>query len=178
MQQELSCDQVGALITFYIEDKLSSKLMQYVRHHLKNCPLCAEKYESLIQVVNNVINFPAAVVNDSEDRFLTGQYEEFKLNLSAYIDNELDNDENIKIKRMTISNPLARRDLEDMYTFKRLLHYSFDKTKHNIRSDFSKGITSRLQMQGAQADPFVKIVVFFALMMCAILAGAAGILYL
>lgn len=177
MQQELSCDQVGALMAFYIEDKLSSKLMQYVRHHLKNCPFCAEKYENLIQVVNNVVNLSAAVVNDSEDRFLTDQYEEFKMNLSAYIDNELDNNENIKIKKLTISNPLARRDLEDMYTFKRLLHYSFDKTKHNIRDDFSKGIISRIQVQSAQIDPFIKILVLFVLIMGGILAAAAGVLY-
>ena len=177
MQQELSCDQVGALMTFYIEDKLSGKLMQYVRHHLKNCPYCAEKYENLIQMVDDVVNIPTAVINDQENRFLTEQYEEFKTNLSAYVDNELDNNENIKIKKLTISNPLARRDLEDMYTFKRLLHYSFDKTKHNVRDDFSKSIISRIQVQSAQLDPFIKILVLFVLIMGGILAAAAGVLY-
>ena len=41
---------------------------------------------------------------------------------------KLDDFQNIKIKKIAISNPLARQDLENIYTFKKLLHNSFEKT--------------------------------------------------
>ena len=60
-----------------------------------------------------------------ENPYITKQYKDFRSNLSAYVDNELDNQDSIKIKKIAISNPLARQDLENIYTFKRLLHSSF-----------------------------------------------------
>ena len=44
MQNQLTCDQVSALMSFYLEDKLSAKLSEYVRKHLESCPSCMEKY--------------------------------------------------------------------------------------------------------------------------------------
>ena len=40
MQNELTCNQVIALMNFYVEDKLNSKLKEYVDEHLRNCPKC------------------------------------------------------------------------------------------------------------------------------------------
>lgn len=184
MQQELSCDQVGALMTFYIEDKLSDQLAQYVKRHLNICPSCREKYETLKTMVSKFIEMQNKPIDnlqpDYQAPFITRQYEEFKANLSAYIDNELNDIENIKIKKITISNPLARQDLEDMYTFKKLLHSSFDKTRNEIKNDYSKYVLSQLQQgqESQKTDQFTKIMAIFAAIITCVVIGFISILYL
>jgi len=183
MQQRLSCDQVSALMTFYIEDRLSTKLAEYVQQHLDICPVCREKYNKLINVVKKYSNIKnnISINNDTdfENSFITKQYEEFKSNLSAYIDNELNDIENIKIKKITISNPLARQDLEKMYTLKKILHSSFDKTKNDFKSDFSKNIINQIQnsKERKEIDPFIKIMALLFIIISSIITGIIGILY-
>lgn len=112
--------------------------------------------------------------------FQTRQYEEFKANLSAYVDNELNDDENIKIKKITISNPLARQDLEDIYTFKKILHSSFEKTRNDVKEDYSRYILNQIEniSDTNEIDPFFKIIAAFCIIMICIVAGIIGILYL
>lgn len=177
MQYNLSCEQVTALLTFYAEEKLSTKLSQYVKEHLDNCPECRKKY---IQLQNLLKRFNEIQNEEIENPYITKQYEDFKLNLSAYVDNELDDLENIKIKKIAISNPLARQDLEDIYTYKKLLHSSFEKTKNELKNDYSKNIISRMHHEYRHEnnnDPFLKItIIFFAMIVC-IVAGIIGMLY-
>ena len=184
MQYQLTCEQVGALMAFYIEDKLSDKLAQYVQKHLENCPACREKYETMKKIINKYATIQKKLkeeeINENVTPFITRQYEEFKANLSAYIDNELDDEENIKIKKITISNPLARQDLEDMYSFKKILNSSFEKTRNYDKEDYSRYFMSIIQNDNnkQEKDPFIKIVAIFCVMIVCIVAGIIGILYL
>ncbi len=177
MQYNLSCEQVTALLTFYVEDKLSAKLSNYVKEHLDKCPECREKFyqlQSILQRFNEIQN------EEIENPYVTKQYEDFKSNLSAYVDNELDDLENIKIKKIAISNPLARQDLENIYTFKKLLHSSFEKTKNELKTDYSKSIVCQLQNECSdekKLDPFIKITAIFFAMITCIVAGIISILY-
>lgn len=177
MHNQLTCDQVSALMSFYLEDKLSAKLSEFVRKHLESCPECMEKY---LQMKNMMTKFIDIQNEELENPYITKQYEDFKSNLSAYIDNELDDTDSIKIKKIAISNPLARQDLENIYTFKKLLHDSFEKTKNDLKYDYSKCIISRVQEeipQDPKIDPFVKITTIFFIMISFIVAGIIYILY-
>ena len=177
MHNQLTCDQVSALMSFYLGDQLSAKLSEFVRKHLESCPECMEKY---LQMKNMMTKFIDIQNEELENPYITKQYEDFKSNLSAYIDNELDDTDSIKIKKIAISNPLARQDLENIYTFKKLLHDSFEKTKNDLRYDYSKSIISRVQEeipQDTKIDPFVKITTIFFIMISFIVAGIIYILY-
>lgn len=175
MQYQLSCEQVSALLSFYVEDKLSSKLSKYVWEHLQNCPECMEKYQKIQSMLTKFIDIQNYELDNS---YINKQYEKFKSNLSAYIDNELDDVENIKIKKIAISNPLARLDLENIYTFKKLLHSSFEKTKNELKTDYSKQILSKYTgAEHKNSEQFWKItLVFFAIIMF-IIIGMVTILY-
>lgn len=98
--------------------------------------------------------------------------------MSAYIDNELTDEENLRIKKIAISNPIARKDLEDIYTFKRLLHSSFDKTKNNVKEDFSKNVLSQIySMHNTnKLDPFYLIMTIFTVIVAVALLGIANLL--
>ena len=177
MQHQLSCEQVIALLTFYTEDKLSKKLAQYVQEHLEICPECMEKYKHLKQILNKYVK-----IQNEENKpvYNTKQYETFKSNLSAYVDNELNDFENIKIKKIAISNPLARQDLESIYLFKKALHSSFEKTKSEMKSDYSKIITNQIQHENISRtsfDPFLRLTAVFFFMVTCIVAGLIKFLY-
>lgn len=155
MQKELTCEQVCALLTFYVENRLNDPLKKYVEHHLNSCPNCRDKFQKLKKIVNNFNEITKKIheenSNDNE-QYLTKQYENFKFNLSAYIDNELTDEENLRIKKIAISNPIARKDLEDIYTFKKLLHSSFDKTRNEIKEDYSKNILNKITIKNTQEE--------------------------
>ena len=90
------------------------------------------------------------------------------------------NNENIKNKKIAISNPLARQDLEDIYTYKKLLHTSFEKTKNELKTDYSKSVICQLQeecSENQKLDPFLKITAIFFAMISCIVAGIISILY-
>ncbi len=177
MHNQLTCEQVTALLNFYIEDSLSSKLTEYVRQHLESCPACMEKYLQMKNMLNKIMDIENEEI---ENPYATKQYEDFKSNLSAYVDNELNNFESIKIKKIAISNPLARQDLENIYTFKKLLHSSFEKTKNELKNDYSKSTLCQLRHENTDEkilDPFYKLTAAFFIMITCIVAGVIKILY-
>ncbi len=175
MQNSLSCEQVTALLSFYAEDKLSSKLAQYVKQHLEKCPSCMEKF----MIMKNMLTKLTELHDEElENPYATKQYEDFKSNLSAYVDNELNNSDSIKIKKIAISNPLARQDLENIYTFKKLLYSSFEKTKNDMKNDYSRIVINQLQLDEEKSlDPFFKLSAAFVLMLTLIVAGIIKFLY-
>ncbi len=175
---QLSCEQVNALLNFYVEEKLSTKLSGYIEEHLKNCPECMAKYLQMKNMLNKFIDIQNEEI---ENPYATKQYEDFKLNLSAYIDNELNDFDNIKIKKIAISNPLARQDLENIYTFKKMILSSYEKTKNDFKNDFSKNVLCHLQhrqdINEKKLDPFFKLTAAFFVMITCIVAGIIRILY-
>ena len=176
MQQQLTCNQVGALLTYYVENKLNEPLKKYVEYHLSKCPECNEKYQKLKKLLNNFTEISKKINEDDTEEdnpYITKQYRDFKSNLSAYIDNELTDEENIRIKKIAISNPVARKDLEDIYTFKKLLHSSFDKTKNDAKEDFSKNILNQIYSlhTSNKLDPFYLIMIIFSIIIAVTLLG-------
>lgn len=166
MTANLTCTQVSALLSFYIDDKLSNQLKQFVEAHLETCPTCRNKFETLKSMVislREVHDKLATIKPDKEEGFTSPQYDEFKTNLSAYIDNELDDTDNIKIKKFIVSNPKARQELENMYQIKKVMHNSFEKVKNECKEDFSKYILKRIDIQEEiyGPDSFAKVVAIF-----------------
>ena len=167
---KLTCSQMDVLLTFYIDGDLSSTLKSQVEEHLNNCSVCRAKYniiKSMISELKNNLDIDDEFTN-SDKSFKTQvsskQYRLFKNDLSAYIDNELTNDENIKIKKFTINNPRARQDLEDSYNIRKIMSESFKKTKSEARHDFSKSVLRQLELEDeatAGLHPIIKLIVLF-----------------
>lgn len=168
MTANLTCTQVSALLSFYIDNKLSSQLKQFVESHLDNCPACRAKLEALKNMIGSlreVHEHLDSVKIENPDDAENSVNETLQLNLSAYIDNELGDDENIKVKKNIISNPKARGELEKMYNLQKVLHKSFEKTKNESKEDYSKLIFRRIDLQEEiyGTDSFAKVVVLFIL---------------
>jgi anti-sigma factor RsiW len=163
MTVNLTCTQVSALLSFYIDDKLSVQLKQFVEAHLKICPTCNAKLEalkSMVKSLKEVHEKLAAIKPPNEENTPS---DDFKINLSGYVDNELTDEENLKVKKYVISNPKARTDLENMYNLKKVLYNSFEKAKGEVKEDYSKYILKRIDIQEEiyGPDSFAKVVAFF-----------------
>ncbi|MDD3436328.1 MAG: zf-HC2 domain-containing protein [Candidatus Gastranaerophilales bacterium] len=170
MTVNLTCTQVSALLSFYIDDKLSNQLKQFVEAHLEICPTCNAKLEalrSMIKSLREVHEKLSVVKSGAEEYAQSEQNNDFSINLSAYIDNELSDEENLKVKKYIISNPKARQDLEKMYKLKKIMQNSFDKAKNNSKGDYSKFILRRIDMHEEiyGPDSFAKVVALFIIIL-------------
>lgn len=171
---KLTCSQMDVLISFYIEGELSHALKQQVEEHIKSCSTCRAKYDiikSMLTELKNNLDLDKEhckkeVAQTREASTISEQYRLFKNNLSAYIDNELPDEENIKIKKFAINNTKARQELEDSYNIRRLMNESFRKTKAESRHDFSKNVIKQLELEGEAVSgihPVIKLLIVFVL---------------
>ena len=164
MNNELTCNQVIALISFYLENKLNPRLKQHIENHLQICQKCKSFY------MNYSIKTKQKKQNSiipTEDK----QYINFKNNLSAYIDNELDAKESLRIKKMVISNPSAREKMENMYHLKKMMHDSYEKIKNEMKRDYTRSTLNKLLIVETKTEPFYKIVAIFSGMVTLIIIG-------
>lgn len=145
---EITCAQMDVLLSFYIEGDLSKTLKKKVEEHLRQCSSCRAKYDiikTMLQDLKDSLDDDDEQEKEAQASQVTSQqYRVFQSNLSAYIDNELPPNENIKIKKYTINNKQARRELEDSYNIRKLMSESFDKTKTSAKQDFSRNVMKQL----------------------------------
>ena len=169
MNKELTCNQVSALISFYIKGKLNSKLKEYVDLHLERCPNCRKKITDLQNILKKFSKDPQTDPSQQQDDIINY---DFKNRLSAYVDNELNLRENIKMKKLTISNPNARKELENMYKFQKAMGNAYSKTKNDFKFDYSRDILHKLQ-EGKEYSTtfFYKLVAMFFLLVTVIIGG-------
>lgn len=163
MTVNLTCTQVGALLSFYMEDKLSNQLKQFVESHLEICPACRAKYEALRTMVASLKEGHKKIDEIQKPENADCYYDEFRLNLSAYADNELSDEENIKVKKMIIANPKAREELEKLYKLKKMMNNVFEKEKNAVKLDFSKFVLKRIDIQEEVYgnDSFARVIALF-----------------
>lgn len=165
MDIHFTCNQVETLLGYYIEGTLAPSLSEIVKEHIKNCSKCQKKFELLKTVMKQYDNSNDRINEHKSDSELIG-------NLSAYMDNELDTSENVKIKKMTISNPSARQKLESMYKFQKLLYSAYEKTKNDTKFDYSKNIIAMIhQPPDYSTTYFRNIIIMFVLILIAIISG-------
>lgn len=169
---KLTCAQMDVLISFYLEGELSNTLKTQVEEHIKNCATCRAKFDIIKSMLNEL---KSAFELDDEAQFekeeyktkvTSQQYNVFKNNLSAYIDNELNSDENIKIKKFAINNENARQELEDNYNIRKLMNDSFKKTKTEARQDFSRSVLRQLELEEEASfgiHPVIKLLIGFTI---------------
>ena len=165
---KLTCAQMDVLISFYIDGDLSNALKSQVEEHIKLCPTCRAKFDiiksMLFEMKNNLIKENETVQKATINETASQQYRIFKSNLSAYVDNELKEEENLKIKKFAINNKNARKDLENTYSLRKLMNESFRKSKNDSKRDFSKHVIRQLELEDEISlgiHPAIKLIIGF-----------------
>ncbi len=170
---ELTCNQVNGLLSFYIDNKLSETLKNMVEFHLEICPICRKKMEEMTIMLHSLKEIFTKVSSitlekkQEEDPFNQSQYKEFHENISAYIDNELSDNENLNVKKYAITNQLARTQLENAFKMQALINNSVKKQKKHMNKDFSGNILNQIDFSRNiySSDSFFKIAGIFIFIM-------------
>ena len=142
---DITCAQMDVLLSFYVEGGLSRSLKNQIEEHLKTCSVCRAKYDIIKSMLNDIKD--AVEIDDYKktDEYTDSKpFAAFKTKLSEYIDNELSSDENIKVKKYTISNKKARNELENFYNLRKIMNNTYKKSKNDIKEDFSKKIMKQI----------------------------------
>ena len=166
---KITCAQMEILITFYIDNELSQNLRKQVEEHLKKCTTCAAKYEIITSMISDMKSCCKTEgakkdSSDSQNNPSSYQYQLFKHNLSAYVDNELNDEENLKIKKLTINNKKARKELEESFGLRKIMNNSFKKCVLENKRDFSKHIIKQLELEEEAflgIHPALKLLILF-----------------
>ena len=173
---EITCLQMDVLISFYLDGELSEALKEKVEEHLKECPTCRAK----LNIISSLFTDVKKDLKDKKEEEVystnthsSHQYQFFKKNLSAYIDNELPEEDNVKIRKFAIGNKNARKELEDAYQIRKLMKNSFRKTKTESKPDFIKKIMKQIESDDTNDLSFNPLVsVAFAFVMTVLLISA------
>lgn len=165
MDTNLTCSQVIALLTFYVQGKTNYQVTNFIQAHLAKCESCRNKYEMMSKVFKDLAQ-GKEIIDEMELTKTPSQVQfdnSFKEKMSAYIDSELDDEENLRFKKFAIANPPIRSELEEMYKMKNALNNSFEKTKNNLKEDFSKDIVVKLDLEDSiyVSEPVLKVASIF-----------------
>lgn len=143
---KINCSQFEGLITFYMDGGLSKTLKQAFEEHLSECPNCNMKYKIIKSIIGDIKGAYKKILNNERQEYDNSNTENIKtkteditaMELSAYIDNELSEENSIRVRRNIIAKPNIRTKLEKMYKLKKILSDSFVEHKNRFKTDYSK----------------------------------------
>lgn len=168
------CKKVESLLGAYIEKKLPLDEVNFVKAHLKKCPVCYEKYITMKNVLNNLRFEYEKLINEFEkieaDRiFNIREYENFYNNLSPYLDDELNYDESIKFRTYLLKSKSARSELALSYNLRNNIKNAFELYKNGIHPNYSKNIINKIKKESVPEKKYnyagVAIIIVFSLFM-------------
>lgn len=150
----LTCNQMNTLLPLYVNQKLNKTMSKFVEMHLDMCPKCRAKYETLKNAfyeLSMVIDYVSAINSskaDTENKIMIKNKTRSLIQyLSPYIDNELSDEDSLRVKKYIVTNLEARKALDNMYKLKKAIYECFEKSKNQIKKDYSKLIIKRLNFQ-------------------------------
>ena len=139
----MTCEQFETLMHFYLDNELSSAMKSAFEKHLSECKLCREKYDTFKTIITQLRESYKKIKNSNPAvKLQNSEQQMINTSISAYIDNELDLNENVKIKKMIISKPDIRNKIEKINSLKVLLKESFRKTQPT--QDYSKQLLRKI----------------------------------
>lgn len=162
---KITCKQFEELLPFYLNDELSDTLKAAFIEHLHNCPNCHIKFNMLNSIVNDLKDAYNQLMFEPQKSDIVIEPEQSEendnmSNLSAYIDNELNDDINIQIRRDIVTKPTLRKKIEQLYSVRKLLTDSFNNEKNKLKNDFAKEIMKKIHSNPQQKDNYSPCLIF------------------
>lgn len=139
---KINCSQFEGLFSFYLNGELNDKLKTSFEEHLKECSHCNMKFKVLHTIIEDIKEaYKQFNVNDNiQENIVNNQEYVTDTELSAYIDNELPDENSIKIRRNIIAKPKVREKIEQLYKLRKVMSDSFSEHKNRMKTDYSKEI--------------------------------------
>lgn len=183
---KISCNQFEGLISFYLNNDLSKSLKDSFEEHLKECSSCRLKLKVLNSIVDEIKeaydkfinrdNYTPEDVIDCQDSDNIDEDNLPDTELSAYIDNELNDESSIQVRKDILTKPKIRRKLEKLYDLRRLIVNSFIEQKNSLKTDYSKIIAKSVNTGLSDKEIYLHCALFFITIVAAIVISVWAIL--
>ena len=162
-EERFVCEQIEILLSYYIHGDINDRIRYFIETHLQKCSTCRIRYEFLKNKIKDMHLAKAKIDTLKSKKIIPISLynDNFKEKMSAYIDNELSNEESLKFKKYAIANPPVKTELENMYKIKNVLNLSYEKTKNNFKEDFSREIMRKSGYKTDLSALFFKIASIF-----------------
>ncbi len=148
-QDKMACSQVTALLSYYIDGKVSAQITYFIEQHLKRCRACRERYEVLLKAIKDIREVKTQIdsIEPKTCVPVSAYSASFKEKMSAYLDNELSDEECLRFRRYAIANPPVRDELDGLFKVKNAMNTSFERTKNDLKEDFTKNVINEVKME-------------------------------
>ena len=150
MTDKTVCRKISAMLSLYIDNKVSSQQRVFIEDHLANCPECYKKYLYLKSMIKDLKAsykhiLDLAVKKQQHKMFLIREHENFRNNVSAYVDNELEPKECYEFRKYLMKSKNAQNELKDIYLIQKRMRKIFEETKNSASLNISKSVVSSLR---------------------------------
>ena len=162
----MTCENFEELMHLYLDGELSEQLGVSFEAHMKVCKSCRCKYVAFSKIIMDLRESYATsslVLNKPVEREVANQ-EDTDICISAYVDNELDMTDTVKVRKMVVGHPNLRNKIEKIYSLQDLLKESFKNTQPS--KDYSRGLLSEIFSEGFisnNRDSIIMILTFLVL---------------
>lgn len=189
---DINCSQFEGLLSFYLNDDLNENLKCAFEEHMKTCPTCNMRYSVVSSVIEDIKSAYDEVigktpvdkvdmVEDNED-VSASDYDILdgflNTELSAYVDNELDENRSVKIRRDIISKPRLRQKVEKLYGLKKVISDSYKINKNKLKTDFSKEIIRKINNIESDRQIYFHCTAFILVVILAIVLSVVAIIHI
>ncbi len=135
LKGNLTCAIVNQLLTFFVEDNMDKRYRDMVSTHLRNCPMCMERYTVVKKLYNEA----------ERKRKLIKKQEMMQEEISEYLDGEMSEKDIVHFEQKLSTTPQYEEALIATMKLKRLLNNSFYKVKYNLSTDLTDGTIEKLK---------------------------------
>lgn len=144
----LTCNKIQALLSMYIDHKLDTDLEASVGLHLASCNRCQRKYLELKSMISSLRNSYKKIkeevyTNNYQSvnlNFKINEHERFKKNISAFLDNELNEVEMIEFKNYCEKMKSATDTIKPYIKLEKLLKDNYSNIQKQMPKNFSKNV--------------------------------------
>ena len=159
---KINCNQFENLFSFYLNGDLSVPMKEAFEQHLRECHQCCVKFDILKNIIGDIkeaYNKFIAEEDYFETEVVTQEYVTGS-ELSAYIDNELSDENSVKIRRNIIAKPKVREKIDKLYKLRKIMSDSFAEQKKRLKTDFAKDIVGQMNKQNFRNNAYVHCIAF------------------
>ncbi|MCD8378352.1 MAG: zf-HC2 domain-containing protein [Candidatus Gastranaerophilales bacterium] len=178
---KITCEQFEGLISFYLNDELSENLRTAFEEHLSSCPACHIRFNMLSSIINELKDaYNRIITEETPNNSVFTEIDSYNntsddiqgSELSAYIDNELNDEYSVKIRRNIIARPKLRKKIERLYNLRKIIIGSFDEQKDRLKTDYSKTIMKDLNGSSTTRQAYFHCIVFIVFVIGVILLSS------
>ena len=150
MENKAICRRVSAMLSLFIDNKVSYQERVFIEEHISDCKECYKKYlylKSLIKDLKASYRHILELTKKKQEQkmFSIRAHERFLEALYPYVDNELTVSEEQEFRSYVSSSKNAQRELKNVYSLQKELKSSFDKTKKSFHNDLSAIVVSSVR---------------------------------